>query len=224
MNIRNKFITVMFGLLSVVPTKAQKTAEVVLHAPIVERVTEDTVKVKNKISKDISLRTFQFLNGNNLTAFGFGFGKNGKRTSAYISPLAGQDFANKKPWIGAFGFLDRSYSKNSNKKVWLSQELYGEFSKEKGGFDSKVAYTPIKLNANISPKVNVSFDPRVAVHYDGHKFNKPQVETLTTFFVPINKRMSAYALFQTYDTANLFKKGAYNNMGVNGGLVYTFRH
>ena len=60
MNIRNKFIAVMFGLLSVVPTKAQKTAEVVSHAPIVERVVEDTVKVKNKISKDISLRTFQF--------------------------------------------------------------------------------------------------------------------------------------------------------------------
>ena len=50
----------------------------------------------------------------------------------------------------------------------------------------------------------------------------PQMETLTTVSAPITKKLSGYALFQTYDTTNLFKKGSYNNIGINGGIVYTF--
>lgn len=67
------------------------------------------------------------------------------------------------------GFIDRRYT-NNNKKVWLSQELYGEILKEKGMFDSKVAYTPLKLNTMLSKKVNLSFDPRLAVHINKDGF------------------------------------------------------
>ncbi len=220
MNIKTKFIACLFGLSSFIPAHTQKAVRSLPQKPLLEVATRDTVKISNKVSKDISLRTFQFLNGNNLTAVGTGFGKNKKKLSAYISPLAGYDFANKKPWIGAFGFLDRTYT-NNGKKVWLSQELYGEFLKEKGVFDSKVAYTPLKLNAMLSKKVNFSFDPRLAVHINNDGLT-PQMETLTTVSAPITKKLSGYALFQTYDTTNLFKKGSYNNIGINGGIVYSF--
>jgi len=220
MNIKTTLLSCLFGLSSFVPVQAQKAVKMLPQKPLTEVITKDTVKISSKVSKDISLRTFQFLNGNNLTAVGTGFGKNKGKLSAYISPLAGYDSANKKPWIGAFGFLDRRYTNNA-KKVWLSQELYGEFLKEKGVFDSKIAYTPLKLNAMLSKKVNLSFDPRLAVHMNKDGLT-PQMETLTTVSAPITKKLSGYALFQTYDTTNLFKKGSYNNIGVNGGIVYNF--
>lgn len=220
MNLRTNIISCMFGLSAIIPAHAQKTVKIAPQKSISETVAHDTVKLGNKISKDISLRTFQFLNGNNLTGSGFGFGKNKGKLSAYITPLIGYDFANKKPWIGAFGFLDRRY-KSNNKNVWLSQELYGEFLKEKGMFDSKVAYTPLKLNTMLSKKVSLSFDPRLAVHINSDGF-KPQMETLTTISAPIYKKLSGYALFQTYDTTNLFKKGSIDNIGINGGIVYNF--
>ena len=220
MNIKTKFITCLFGISSLAPSQAQKAARILPQKPLTEVITQDTVKTKNKVSKDISLRTFQFLNGNNLTGLGAGIGKNKGKMSAYITPLIGYDFANKKPWIGAFGFLDRRYV-NNVKKVWLSQELYGEFLKEKGVFDSKIAYTPLKLNVMLSKKVNLSFDPRLAVHINKDGLT-PQMETLTTISAPITKKLSGYALFQTYDTTNLFKKGSCNNIGINGGIVYNF--
>lgn len=219
MNIKTKFIAFLFGLSSFVPAQAQKAVRILPQKPLLEVVTQDTVKISNKVSKDISLRTFQFLNGNNLTAVGAGFGKNKGKLSAYISPLAGYDFANKKPWVGAFGFLDRRYTNNGKKG--LSQEWYMEFLKEKGGFDSKVTYTPLKFYAMLSKKVNLSFTPRLAVHINKAGLT-PQMETLTTVSASITKRLSGYALFQTYDTTNLFKKGSYNNIGVNGGMVYSF--
>lgn len=220
MHIRTKLISCMFGLSSLAPAHAQKAINLLPQKPVTETLAKDTVKISNKISKDISLRTFQFLNGNNLTGLGAGIGKNKGKLSAYITPLAGYDFANKKPWIGGMGFLDRRYT-NSNKKVWLSQELYGEFLKEKGMFDSKAAYTPLKLNAMLSKKINFSFDPRLAVHINKDGFT-PQMETLSTISAPINKNLSGYALFQTYDTTNLFKKGCTDNIGINAGLVYNF--
>lgn len=220
MDLRTNVISCMFGLSALIPAHAQKTVQVMSKKPVIETVAKDTVKTSNKLSKDISLRTFQFLNGNNLTGSGFGFGKNKGKLSAYITPLIGYDFANKKSWLGAFGFLDRRY-KNSNKSVWLSQELYGEFFKEKGIFDSKVAYTPLKLNTMLSKKVSLSFDPRLAVHINGDGFT-PQMETLTTISAPITKKLSGYALFQTYDTTNLFKSGSLDNIGINGGIVYNF--
>ena len=105
--------------------------------------------------------------------------------------------------------------------MWLSQELYGEFLKEKGVFDSKLAYTPVKVNSNLSKNWGLSFDPRMAVHINSDGLT-PQVETLTTISGKIYKKLSGYALFQTYDTTNIFKKGALDNIGVNGGIVYNF--
>lgn len=219
MRIRAKIIPVIFGL-STLTTSAQKAVKMLPQKHLIETVAQDTVQIGNKVSKDISLRTFQFLNGNNLTGVGAGFGKTKEKLSAYITPLVGYNFANKKPWIGAFGFLERRYTKN-NKSIWLSQELYGEFLKEKGNFDSKLAYTPIKLNTMLSKKVNLSFDPRLAVHINKDGLT-PQMETLTTVSAPITKKLSGYALFQTYDTTNLFKQGSHNNIGINGGIVYNF--
>ena len=221
MNIKTKLITGMIGLSAFIPAKAQRTVNAVQNLPIVENIAKDSIKVKNKVSKDVSLRTFQFFNGNNLTAVGAGFGKNGKKTAAYATPLVGYDFGNKQPMLGAFGFIDRKYTDNPKKKVWLSQELYGELLKEKGVFDSKVAYTPVKVNANLSKKVNLTFDPRLAVHINDNGLT-PQMETLTTVSAPVNKNLSGYVLFQTYDTTNIFKKGAEDNIGINGGIVYTF--
>ncbi len=220
MNIRTKIMPFIFSLSALIPAQAQKTYKALPQKPLVETVVQDTVKIGNKVSKDVSLRTFQFLNGNNLTGVGAGFGINKGKVSAYATPLAGYDFANKKPWIGGMGFIDRRYT-NNNKKVWLSQELYGEILKEKGMFDSKVAYTPLKLNAMLSKKVNLSFDPRLAVHINKDGFT-PQVETLTTVSAPITKKLSGYALFQTYDTTHLFEKGSSANIGINGGIVYNF--
>ena len=219
MNIRTKIVSCIFGLSAIMPAQAQKAERVVTRTtPVIEAVAHDTVQIGNKISTDISLRTFQFLNGNNLTGVGAGIGKSKGKLSAYITPLGGYDFANTQPWIGALGILDLKY-KNNNKKLWMSQELYGEFLKEKGGFDSKVAYTPLKLNTMLSKKVSLSFDPRLAVHINNDGFT-PQMETLTTVSAPINKNLSFYVLGQTYDTTNLFKSGWLDNVGINAGLVY----
>ena len=124
MNIRTKMVSCLFGLSALIPAQAQKAERTLLQPKqLIETVAKDTVKISSKVSKDISLRTFQFLNGNNLTGVGAGFGKNKGKLSAYATPLAGYDFANKKSWIGGFGFLDRRYTNNNNKKIWLSQEL-----------------------------------------------------------------------------------------------------
>ena len=186
-----------------------------------EKETDGNVSKTKNYNIDVSLRTFQFINGNNLTAFGAGFTKNYKKTTAFISPLVGYDFANKKPWVGAFGFVDRKYKDKTDKKVWISQELYGEITKEKGLFDSKLTYTPLKVNVNLSKNINLSFTPRAAVHMNENGFT-PQMETLTTLSGPLYKNLSGYVLFQTYDTTNLFKKGTQDNVGINGGIVYTF--
>ena len=222
MNIRPKIFSTIVGLSAVIPAKAQKVAEAVTPVAKIERAAQDTVQISNKVTKDISLRTFQFLNGNNLTGMGAGIGTSYNKSNLYITPLAGYDFASKQPWIGGMGFIDRRYKNNPSKNVWLSQELYGEIVKEKGAFDSKIAYTPLKINSNIFKKISLSFDPRLAVHINGNGLT-PQIETLTTFSGKIYKRLSGYALFQTYDTINLFKKGAKNNISVNGGIVYNFK-
>ena len=112
MRLRTKIMPFIFGLSSLIPAQAQKTLNPTHTKAIVETVAQDTVKIGNKVSKDISLRTFQFLNGNNLTAVGAGFGKNKGRVYAYATPLAGYDFANKKPWIGGMGFIDKRYANN----------------------------------------------------------------------------------------------------------------
>lgn len=221
MSLRTKAITGLVGLSVLIPAKAQKTARIITEKPIVENVIKDTAKVKNKVTKDISLRTFQTLNGNNLTAIGTGFGKNYEKTSLYATPLFGYDFANGQPFLGGFASMDRRYSRDKSRRVWLAQELYGEFLKEKGIFDSKITYTPLKLNAKLSKKVTMCFNPRLAVHINKDGFT-PQMETITSVSAPFDKHWSGYALFQTYDTTNLFKAGSINNIGINGGIVYTF--
>ncbi len=220
MSLRTKIIPCLVGLSAVIPAKAQKVARALPQKPVVETVVKDTIEVGSQISKDISLRTFQFLNGNNLTGFGAGVGKNKGKVSAYATPLAGYDFANKRPWIGGMGFIDRRYTLN-DKRFWLSQELSVEVLKEKKFFDSKIAYTPLKLNTKLTKKVGLSFDPRLAVHFNKAGLT-PQMETLTTVSGPLTKKLSGYALFQTYDTTNIFKKGSAGNIGINGGIIYTF--
>lgn len=94
--------------------------------------------------------------------------------------------------------------------------------KQKGVFDSKLTYTPAKVNAQLG-KVNLSFNPRVAVHFNGDGVT-PKLETLTTVAAPLTKdnKLSGYAMFQTYDTTHLFNQDSRNNMSVNVGLSYTF--
>lgn len=174
----------------------------------------------NNVNYNVLLRTFQFLNGNNITGASFAAGKQTSKTSYYGSCVLGYDFGNQQSCGVVLGSVEKKYN-TGNKKVWMSQELYGEAMKEKGVFDSKITYTPAKFNAQLG-KVNVSFDPRVAVHFDGTSF-KHNIETLTIAAMPLtkNNKVSVYGIFQTYDTANLFKSGSYNNISVNAGISYS---
>ena len=173
------------------------------------------------LNKDITLRTFQFLNGNNTSGVSFGIGKKTKQTSYYGACLVGNDFATKQPCVVALGSIEKKY-KPDKSNVWMSCELYGEALKEKGVFDSKLTYAPAKVNALIG-KVNISFDPRVAMHFNS-KGITPQIETLTTVAAPLTKdnKLSAYAIFQTYDTDHLFTHSSNNNVSINLGLSYNF--
>ena len=162
---------------------------------------------------DVSIRTIQFINGTNLSFFGAGYGTNFGKTSLYGTTLAGKISGSNKPCFGVLGMADRRYTQNDN-KVWLSQELYGEYVQEPNSpFNAKITYTPVKLNAQVAPKVNVSFDPRVAVNMTPDGVS-PSVETLTTVSTSITKNLSAYAILQTYD----FK----GTTSINGGVVWTF--
>lgn len=175
-------------------------------------------KVQSNINIGVTARTFQFLNGNNLTGLSLDVTKQTPKTSYFGACFAGNDFGNKQPCAVLLGSVEGKYN-NSNNKVWLSQELYGEAMKEKGIFDSKLTYTPLKTNAQLG-KVNISFDPRVAVHFNKDGLT-PQVETLTIAAAPLtrNNKLSAFALFQTYDTTHSLSK---DNISINAGLSYTF--
>ena len=167
------------------------------------------------------VHSIQFLNGNNLSGVKFGANTNTPQTSYNVMGLGGYDSSTKQPCFVALGTVEQKYNPDNN-KVWVSQELYGEALVEKGVFASKVTYTPVKVNAQLG-KVNVSFTPRAAVNFNGEGIT-PRIETLTTVAAPLTKdnKLSAYALFQTYDTAHLFSPGTNNNMSINAGLTYTF--
>ena len=63
MRLRTKIMPFIFGLSSLIPAQAQKTITTLPQRVLVETVAQDTVKLGSKVSKDVSLRTFQFLNG-----------------------------------------------------------------------------------------------------------------------------------------------------------------
>lgn len=178
-------------------------------------------KIQSTTTLGTTLRTFQFLNGNNLTGVSLDVNKNTGKTNYFGAGFAGYDFAGKQPCVVALGSVERKYQSKNN-KVWLSQELYGEAMKEKGVFDSKLTYTPAKVNAQLG-KVNVSFDPRVAVHFNSDGV-APKLETLSIISAPLtkNNKLSGFAIFQTYDTTHLLNQESKNNISVNLGLNYTF--
>ncbi|MBO7672348.1 hypothetical protein J6S88_02950 [bacterium] len=152
-------------------------------------------------NKFTGMHSIQFLNGNNISGVKLGIGKNTPEASYSAMGLGGYDFGSKQPCMAALGSVEKKYNSEHN-QLWLSRELYGEIIKEKGFFDSKLTYTPAKANAQVG-KVNVSFDPRLAVHFNGDGVT-PQVETLTTVAAPLSKdgRLFGYILFQTYGTEN----------------------
>jgi len=166
-----------------------------------------------------TLRTFQFANGNNMTGVSFDVNKNTGKTNYFGAGLVGYDFGNHQPCVVALGSIE-SKSNPENKSFWLSQELYGEIMKEKGVFDSKVTYTPTKVNFQLG-KVNLSFNPRVALHFNEDGVT-PKLETLTTAVVPFNNKLSGYAMLQTYDTTHLFNQDSKDNISFNFGINYTF--
>ena len=187
----------------------------------IEKVDQTTALTgaENKQPKghpDVAIRTIQFTDKpyTNISFAGIGYGTSiGKNTSAYATLLAGRDSGSKKPAFGGLGLIESKY-KQDNNKVWVSQELYGEYIKEpKSPANAKITYTPIKINAQVTPKVNINFDPRLALCFNGKNTNT-NMETLTTVAASFNKNLSAYAQFQTYD----FK----GTKSVNGGIVWTF--
>lgn len=221
MKIRAKLATTLIGLSTLIPARAQKAIEVIPKTPVIETVAASAAGVGNNLTKDVSARTLQFLDGTNLSALGVGLKKKYTKSSLYSAFLAGYDSGNKRPWCCGYASFDNKYADLKNDKVWLSQVLYGQFTVRNGAFGSKIAYTPAKLNAQLSKRVNLTFDPRFALQIK-QKELIPKIETLTKVSSAITKKLSGYVLLQTYDTVKLFKEGDKKTVCVNSGLVYTF--
>ena len=83
----------------------------------------------------------------------------------------------------------------------------------KSPYNAKITYTPVKINAQLTPKVNLSFDPRFAVNMNPNG-TTPAVETLTSVSGSVTKNLSLYAILQTYDL-----KGT---TSINGGIIWSF--
>ena len=80
MRIGTKLIAGMIALSGVSSAKAQEVVKAFPQSKVAEKVAGDTVKVKSKFTKDVSLRTFHYpITGNNFTALGMGVGKNYKK-------------------------------------------------------------------------------------------------------------------------------------------------
>ena len=221
MKVRTKLATTLIGLSTLIPAKAQKAVDVIPKGPVIEAIAASAASAGGSLTKDVSARTLQFLDGTNLSALGVGLKKKYTKSSLYSAFIAGYDSGNKRPWCCGYASLDNKYADIKNNKVWLSQVLYGQFTVRNRALSSKIAYTPAKLNAQLSKRVNLTFDPRFVLQFKQKELT-PKIETLTKISSSITKKLSGYVLLQTYDTLNLFKEGSGKTVCVNSGLVYTF--
>ena len=171
-------------------------------------------------SWDVAARTFQFLDGANMSGISAGISKNWENLlgaddnlSAYCMAMAGYNFGSKLPTGVAMGYFDYKYP-NQNKNVNLSAEAYCEAAINKESSYVKPAVTPIKLNM-IKNRWYFGFDPRVAFNIAQGQVN-PAIEVLATVSAQIYKDWSAYVIGQCYDAAQ-YKDPS--NYSINVGLV-----
>lgn len=167
---------------------------------------------------DAALRTFQFMDGSNMSCASAGISKSWDNLFGYFTFLGGYNFANKLPLVGTMGFFDYTYPKQSN-KANLSAELYHESSLDKNGYYQKCAVTPAKLNIPLNNKVNFNLDPRMAFHIFSGQVT-PKFEVLATISAQLYENLSAYLIGQIYDVT---KPSIPGNYGINAGIIKQFK-
>ena len=176
--------------------------------------TQKSDKKANPVSFDVAARTFQFMDGSNMSCVSTGVGKNWDNLAAYFTVMGGYNFANKLPSFLTMGYLDYRYPKQ-NDKANLSAELYHESALNKDGFVQKFAATPIKFNSLINDKIYAGIDPRLAVNVVSGQVI-PKVEVLATVSGQIYKSLSGYIIGQIYDIAHPKNP---SNYSINVGLI-----
>ncbi len=179
--------------------------------------TEMQSDKEKTVSWDVAARTFQFMDGSNLSCVSTGVSKNWKDLSGYFTVMGGYNFANKLPMVGTMGFFDYKYPKQ-NPNANLSAELYHESGLNKEGLSQKFAVTPIKLNTQLSDKIYFGLDPRMAFHV-ASKHVVPKFEILATVSGQIYNKLSGYVIGQIYDVTQPKNP---SNYSVNAGLIKSF--
>ena len=183
-----------------------------------ENIAVDSTEINNKTTSpasfDVAARTFQFMDGSNLSCVSTGVGKNWDNLAGYFTVMGGYNFANKLPSFLTMGYLDYRYPKQ-NDKANLSAELYHESALNKDGFIQKYAVTPIKFNSLINNKIYAGIDPRLAVNIASGQVI-PKVEVLATVSGQIYKDLSGYAIGQIYDITQPQNP---SNYSINLGLI-----
>ena len=176
--------------------------------------TEMVDEKEKAVDFDVAARTFQFLDGSNMSCISTGIGKNWDNLSGYFTVMGGYNFANKLPMVGTMGYFDYRYP-GQNLKANMSAELYHESALNKNGFIQKFAITPIKFNSLINNKIYFGIDPRMAFHVASRQVT-PKVEILATLSGQIYKGLSGYAIGQIYDITQPQNP---SNYSFNFGLI-----
>jgi len=188
-----------------------------------ENTKETVIDEKNSAKFDVAARTFQFLNGANMSGISAGVSKNwenltghGDNLSCYGMLLGGYNFGSKLPTGVAMGYLDWKYP-NQNGNINLSAEAYCEAALAKEGSYVKPAITPFKLNMT-SGRCYFGIDPRLAFNIAPGQV-KPTIEILTTISGRICKDLSAYIIGQCY---NVSQPKDPSNYSINVGVIKNF--
>lgn len=184
------------------------------------KVSDDTIQ-DNKDSKtlnfDVAARTFQFMDGSNMSCVSTGVSKNWDNLSGYFTVFGGYSSADKLPLLGTMGFLEYSYPIQTD-NFNVGAELYHESTLNNNGFIQKFAVTPTKLSKKINGNVNVGLDPRMAFNViSGKIIPKFEVYAMTT--IQMCKNLSAYIIGQIYDITQPSVPGNYS---VNAGVIKQF--
>ena len=183
-------------------------------------VNDSTQKSNEKtkmVNFDVAARTFQFMDGSNMSCISTGVSKNWDNLAGYFTVMGGYNFTNKLPSFLTMGYLDYRYPKQ-NDKANLSAELYHESALNKDGFVQKFAATPIKFNSLINDKIYAGIDPRLAVNVASGQVI-PKVDVLATVSGQIYKSLSGYIIGQIYDVAHPKNP---SNYSINAGLIKSF--
>lgn len=184
----------------------------------VSDAAQDTNKDDSRtINFDAGIRTFQFMNGSNMSAVSAGVSKSWDNLTGYFTVLGGYNFADKLPLLGTMGFFDYKYPAQPD-KFGVSAEVYHESALNKNGYSQKFAVTPAKFNLPVNKKINLGLDPRMAYYVNSGQMT-PKFEVLGTLSAQIYKQLSAYVIAQIYDVT---EPSVPANYGINAGIIKSF--